>query len=155
MKLADYMDQELIYTNFNADDKPGLLGAIADLISERFPEVNREELYEKLNQREAAGSTGIGRGVAIPHATVDGLSKTVCMLICNPSGIPFDSIDQLPVRLIFLLLSPPGEIGLHIKLLARIARLVKREEFLNAVAASCSPEELYKLIAQEDNRHVE
>ena len=155
MKLIDYMDQGLIYADFNAKDKPSLLAALADLVSERFPKVSRDELYQKLNQREAAGSTGIGRGVAIPHATIEGLPKTVCMLICVQKGIPFDAIDQQPVRLIFLLVSPPGETGLHIKLLARIARLVKREDFLNTVAESCSPEALYKLIAQEDNRHVE
>ncbi len=155
MKLTDYMDQELIYADFNADDKPGFLAAIADLVSERFPEVNRKELYEKLNQREAAGSTGIGCGVAIPHAMIDGLSKTVCILICIPRGIAFDSIDQLPVRLIFLLLSPPGETGLHIKLLARIARLIKNEDFINSVAVSCDPQELHRQIAMEDNRHVE
>ncbi|MBS3757287.1 MAG: PTS sugar transporter subunit IIA [Desulfobacterales bacterium] len=155
MKLTDYLDQELIYMDFNADNKSALLRKIADRVSERFPEVNRKELYEKLNRREQAGSTGIGRGVAIPHATVDGLPKTVCMLICISKGISFDAVDQLPVRLVFFLVSPPGETGLHIKLLARIARLVKKAEFLDTVATSCNSEEIYRQVAKEDNRHVE
>ena len=155
MKLSDYMDQELIYVDFHADDKPRLLATLADLVSRRFPEVSRDALHQKLSRREEAGSTGIGRGVAIPHATIAGLPKTLCMLLCSQKEIPFDAIDHQPVRLIFLLVSPPGETGLHIKLLARIARLVKNEEFLNTVATSCSSEELHRLIAEEDNRHVE
>ena len=155
MKLTDYMDQGLIYADFNAEDKAGLLGALAALVSERFPQVSHDELRQKLSQREAAGSTGIGHGVAIPHATIEGLPGTLCMLICIRKGIRFDAIDQQPVHLIFLLVSPPGEIGLHIKLLARIARLIKNEQFLNAVATSCDAKELHRLIAEEDNRHVE
>lgn len=155
MKLIDFMDQDMIFDGVKADDKPTLLASLAERVAERYPDVSPEALRRKLTEREEAGSTGIGRGVAIPHATIEGLPRTVCMLICIPNGMHFDAIDKLPVRLIFLLVSPPGETGLHVKLLARIARLVKREDFLNTVAASCSAEALYKLIAQEDSRHVE
>ena len=155
MKLIDFLNQDLIFTGLEANDKSGLLALLADRVAERCPDVSPDELQRKLTEREEAGSTGIGFGVAVPHATVDGLPKTVCMLACTANGIDFDAIDHRPVRMVFLLVSPPGETGLHIKLLARIARLVKSGEILKAASQSMPPSEVYDLIAREDGRHVE
>lgn len=155
MKLTDYMDQNLIFSGIKAADKPELLEKLADLVSGRLGGITREQLLRKLAQREADGSTGIGQGVAVPHATVEGVSATVCMLITFPEGIDFDSIDNRPVRVMFLLLSPPGETGLHVRLLARIARLVRTGQFVEKLAASSDPEYLYELVKDEDLRHDE
>jgi PTS system nitrogen regulatory IIA component len=155
MKLIDFLNQDLIFTGLAANDKSALLALLADRVAERYPDVSPGELQRKLTEREEAGSTGIGYGVAVPHATIEGLPKTVCMLACTANGIDFDAIDHRPVRMVFLLVSPPGETGLHIKLLARIARLVKSGEILKAASQSMPPSEVYDLIAREDGRHVE
>jgi len=155
MKLVNYLDQNLIFVGVKADDKAGLLALLARQVADRYPDVSPDELCRKLIEREEAGSTGIGFGVAVPHATVIGLPKTVCMLACTTEGIDFDAIDHRPVRMVFLLVSPPGETGLHIKLLARIARLIKSGGILAAAAPSMRPKEVYELVAREDTRHVE
>jgi len=155
MKLSHFLDQDLVLTGLKADDKSGLLALLADRVAERYPNVSPDELRRKLIEREEAGSTGIGYGVAVPHATVDGLPQTVCLLACTAKGIDFDAIDHSPVRMVFLLVSPPGETGLHIKLLARIARLIKSGEILKAASQSMGSKEIYDLIAREDARHVE
>ena len=155
MKLINYLDQNLIFVGVKADDKAGLLALLARRVADRYPDVSPDELRRKLIEREQAGSTGIGFGVAVPHATVEGLPQTVCMLACTTEGLDFDAIDHRPVRMVFLLVSPPGETGLHIKLLARIARLIKSGGILKAASPSMPPKEVYELIAREDTRHVE
>ena len=155
MKLINYLDQSLIVVGVKADDKAGLLALLARRLADRYPDVSLDELRRKLTEREVAGSTGIGYGVAVPHATVDGLPQTVCLLALTAKGIDFDAIDHSPVRMVFLLVSPPGETGLHIKLLARIARLIKSGEILKAASQSMGSKEIYDLIAREDARHVE
>lgn len=153
MKLSEYIDQNLIFADFRPDDKSGLLEKFANAASEQLPGISAGQLHRKLAQREEAGSTGIGHGVAVPHARIDGLEKTVCLLFIVSEGVDFDSIDRQAVRVVFLLISPPTETGLHIKLLARIARIVKSKEFVEAVAASSDPAVLFELIEREDNRH--
>lgn len=155
MKLTDYLRQDQIFVGVQAENKDGLLDMLARQVADRFPDVNPKELQRKLTEREVAGSTGIGYGVAVPHATVDGLPQTVCLLAITAKGIDFEAIDQGLVRMVFLLVSPPGETGLHIKLLARIARLIKSGEILKAASQSMGSKEIYDLIAREDARHVE
>lgn len=155
MKLTDYMHPDLIFVDVKAQDKPGVLKDFARRVAGHFTGVDPDQLYRKLKTREAESSTGIGQGVAVPHAIIEGLPNSVCLLITLSEAIDFNAIDQNPVRAVFLLISPPGETGLHIKLLARIARLAKREGFVEAVAASKNPEALYDRIKAEDNRHGE
>ncbi|MFP4532194.1 MAG: PTS sugar transporter subunit IIA [Desulfobacterales bacterium] len=155
MKLIDYLNQDLIFVGVKADNKAGMLALLAEQVVKRYSGVNADELRSKLLAREEAGSTGIGYGVAVPHATVGGLPQTVCMVVCTAEAIDFDAIDNTPVHIIFLLVSPPWETGLHIKLLARIARLIKSGVILKTVSPAMSPKEVYDLIAREDSRHVE
>lgn len=154
MKLTDYLDMQCVFAELKPADKFDLLAMLADRVVDRYPSVQRDVLIDKLIDREAQVSTGIGRGVAVPHAMIEGVAKTVCMIAHLSAGIDFDAVDGEPVCLVFLLLSPPGEMGKHIKVLARIARMMKSGEIHEAVSRGLSARELCLIIEQEDERHV-
>ena len=155
MKLAGYMDPQGAFAKLNPSDKQELLAMLAGEAARRYPGVQPDLLRDKLIRREKEGSTGIGQGVAVPHATVDGIPKTVCMGVRLSTAIDFAAIDKQPVNLVFLLVSPPSEIGLHIKLLARIARMLKNGAISSAFSRDNTAEQLWDIILREDERHVE
>lgn len=155
MKLGDYMDPQGVFAEVNPSDKQELLAMLAGEAARRYPGVQPDLLLDKLIRREKEGSTGIGQGVAVPHATVDGIPKTVCMVARLSAAIDFAAIDDRPVNLVFLLISPPAEIGLHIKLLARIARMLKSGAISAAFSGDYTAEQLRDIILREDERHVE
>ncbi len=100
--------------------------------------LTEKDVLDRVMERERALSTGVGQGVAVPHTTLIGLNKPVVALGRTKQGIAFDSIDGEPVRLIFLLLSPDGDVPLHLKLLSRISRLCQqpslRKDLLDATS---------------------
>lgn len=154
MRLCDYISKDLVFIIDDAGDKPTFLKKVVSLVQERYPALDKDRLLGRLMEREEQVTTGIGHGVAIPHAAVDGLESTLCVVAQVPGGIDFQALDASPVHVIFLLLSPPGSTGTHIRLLARIARLVDEETFVLRMAQAHGAEELYEVVSQEDCRHV-
>jgi PTS system nitrogen regulatory IIA component len=155
MRLIDYMEPGGVFLDIQAGDKQALLTELAERAVWLKEKIEAGELLELLLQREQAGSTGIGSGVAIPHAVVEGVEKTFCMVALLPSPIDFSAVDGEPVDFFFVVIAPPSEIGLHIRLLARIARMVKDEELHSAVRRAGDATELFELLRREDARHVE
>ncbi len=154
MRLRDYTDSDLVFVFRDQCDKPAFLQRLVALVKERLPGIDDEALLARLMDREEQVTTGIGRGVAIPHAIVDGLDRTRCVVVQIPDGIDYQSLDAAPVNVAFLLLSPPGVTGVHIRLLARIARLVDRGEFVLTLARAESEDQVYQVLMDEDGRHV-
>lgn len=95
-------------------------------------------------------STGVGGGFAIPHGKTDGVVDLVGAIATTALPIDFESLDEQPVRIIFLLVGPESMVGPHIKILSRISRLMNREDFRNRLLAAASPSEVYELIKQEE-----
>jgi PTS system nitrogen regulatory IIA component len=155
MRLRDHVDSGLIFVNVKPADKSSLLRLLVDRTSERLSGIDGTELLQCLEERERKGSTGIGQGVAVPHATVEGLDKPICVLAQIPGGVEFDSIDHAPVRFVFMLLSPANAVWSHLRLLARISRIVSCEKFIRDVVAAPDSETVLELVAQEDERHVD
>jgi PTS system nitrogen regulatory IIA component len=154
MRLRDHITRDLVFVLRDAPDKRTFLRRLVDLVQRQLPVINPEQLYGRLLERERLVTTGIGHGVAIPHATVEGLPETVCVVVQTPQGVDFEALDAAPVVVTFLLLSPPGRTGLHIRLLARIARLADSAAFISSIASAHSDEEIYTLTLAEDDRHV-
>ena len=101
-------------------------------------------------EREALGSTGIGQGVAIPHCKLEALKEQVAALGISPKGLEFDALDGEPVNIVFLLVAPMDASGNHLKALAKISRLLKDKFFRQALRDAKSPEELLRIIREED-----
>ena len=116
----------------------------------RDPVAARRALLE----REAAHTTALGGGVAVPHATLAGLERPLLVLGIAPAGIAFGPAGVDPVHVVFLLLSPPSWTGRHIKLLARIARLVRHPGFVRRLAAGPSAEAVLEEVGSVDAEHV-
>lgn len=154
MRLERHLDKTLVFVGIRATDKDGLLRQLAEMTAERLPVVDAAKLCDQLREREAGSSTGIGAGIAVPHSTVEGLDRSVCVLAQIEGGIDFGAIDQAPVGFVFLLLSPPEAIGHHLRLLARIARLLHSPGFTEALRGPASADELYQLVVDEDEKHA-
>lgn len=154
MRLRDHVSRELVFVSQGAPDKRAFLEQVVGLVHDCCAGVAREELLQRLLQREEQVTTGIGHGVAIPHAMVGGLDRPRCVVVQTPQGQDYESLDNTPVHIFFILLSPPGATGTHIRLLARVARLVDRDAFVTRVATAASADEVLQLILEEDERHV-
>ena len=107
-------------------------------------------IYEALNARENLGSTGIGDGIAIPHAKLPHIDSMVACFARSQSGIDFDSIDKEPVKLFFALLVPDNSAGLHLKALARISRLLKSDEFRDSLIVMETSDQIYNAFKNFD-----
>jgi PTS system fructose-specific IIA component/PTS system nitrogen regulatory IIA component len=105
-----------------------------------------DPVVAEIMRREGLGSTGIGRGVAIPHSRYEGLPRLIGTLGLSKAGIPFDSIDGQDVRLVFLLVSRPDQPGPHLHALETIVRVSESDEFVNRLAAANTRDEMWDLI---------
>ncbi len=154
MRLRDYTHRDHIFVINEQCSKLRFLELVVSLVKEQKPDLDQQVVLERLLAREAQVTTGIGHGVAIPHARVDSLEELSCFIIRAPGGIEYESLDQAPIHVAFLLLSPPKGTGGYIRLLARIARLADRAGFVQDIAQAADADEVYSLIVEEDLHHV-
>lgn len=134
-----------------ASDKAAILSAL----SARFAKVymlNEQSVHDGLLEREALGSTGFGRGVALPHARIDGLSRPVAALLKLESPVDFAAADRLPVDLVIGLLSPVNAGATHLHALAALSRMVRDEDIHRALTSAADTETLYALLTNASDR---
>jgi len=135
MKILDALQKEAILVNLNASDKKGVLDELATPVA-RIVNQNKEDLVRVLIERERLGSTGIGGGVGIPHGKFKEL-KSLCLGFgLSREGVDFESIDGRPTHLFFLLVTPENSTGLHLRVLAKISRMLKSDEFKQRLLAA-------------------
>ena len=115
-----------------------------------IPSLDKESLVKVLLERERLGSTGIGDGVAIPHGKFSGIDEPVISFGRSSNGLDFDSMDGQPAHLFFLLVAPENSASIHLKALARIAKILKNSSFRKILMEVETKEELYKTIIQND-----
>lgn len=131
-----------------ATTKRQALSVVAE-IAARALRVKAAHVFDALMEREARGSTGVGHGVAAPHARVAGLQEMGGVFVRLQNPIEFQAVDDQPVDLIFVLLAPPGSGSEHLRALARVARLLRRADIREALRKARSSEEIRTLLAQE------
>lgn len=152
MRLSDILsvDRTRVVTQAGARlDKPGALRQLAELLARDLP-VDPERLTQLLEQRERLQSTGIGDGVAIPHTALDEVPRHMAALLLCPKGIPFDSVDGLPVGIVFGVVGPKRMAGEHLKTLARVSRLLRSEETRQGLLAVSDPRAAYAYVEERD-----
>jgi PTS system nitrogen regulatory IIA component len=129
--------------------------AILDRLAERFAAVyglDRAEVRARIEEREQLGSTGFGRGIAIPHARIEGLNRPVAVFLRLESPVTFDAADGIPVDFVFGLLSPMHAGATHLHALAAISRLMRDERMHAALVQAPGAEALYGLLTNVDDR---
>jgi PTS system nitrogen regulatory IIA component len=114
--------------------------------------LNQSDVIERLTERERLGSTGFGGGIAIPHAKLDALDRVCGAVLLLDEPIAFDAIDDSPVDVVFMLLSPTDSGAEHLKTLARVSRLLRNEQALARIRGVGSNEALFALLTSGEAR---
>jgi len=149
MKILDVLHEETILVDLQSKDKKGILEELVKPVS-GITGISHEELVKVLIEREKLGSTGIDGGIGIPHGKIKNLESLIMGFGLSRRGVDFDSIDRQPTYLFFLLFTPENSTGLHLKLLARISRLLKKDEFKKKLLNAISKEDVITIIKEED-----
>ncbi|MCF8025085.1 MAG: PTS sugar transporter subunit IIA [Desulfobacteraceae bacterium] len=149
MKILDYIKKETILTDLASADKKGVIDELAEPVAE-LAGLDHREIVRVLIERERLGSTGIGDGIAIPHGKINGLDSLVLGFGLSSKGVNFEALDGKPTHIFFLLLSPDDSTGLHLRILARISKLLKEDNFKKRLTQASSPADVLETIREVD-----
>ena len=154
MKITDILKKEYIIEDLVSSDKESTLDELSSFLKDKGMIPNKETLQSALMEREALGSTGIGENVAIPHAKISAIDQIVTVFGRSIKGIEFDSLDKKPVHFIYLVLAPMNSSGQHLKVLARISRLLKNKSLRESIISATEANQIYAIIADEDSKNI-
>ena len=149
MKICDVLQKKAIIADLNAQNKKGILEELVEPVAQ-ITGVNQEDLVKVLMERERLGSTGIGGGIGIPHGKMKSLESLILGIGLSRKGVDFESLDNKPAHIFFLLITPENSTGLHLKLLARISRILKNEPFKDRLLGASDQDEILSFIKEED-----
>jgi nitrogen PTS system EIIA component len=150
MRLTDILSEERVTTALTATTKEEALSALAQLFTADDPALDARAVYEVLSERERLASTGIGSGVAIPHGRIGQLERLRAAIAISPSGIPFEAIDGAPVRIVVGVLAPQHHTGDHLRVLARVSRLLRSQQVRESLLAAADAHAAFEIIARAD-----
>lgn len=153
MKLTDYLTSKNIKIGIKGRAKEEIIEELITVAESVSPGLNREEAVRGLMKRESIGSTGVGRGVAIPHTGVKNCSKILPVIALAEEGVNYESLDGDPVKLFFMILYPENQIQMQLKFLARVSRLLRNEELRNSLMDCRSPEEILGVLTAYESEH--
>ena len=148
MKISDILVTDAVLANVKAKSKKQLLRELADLASSQTG-LDKNVIVDALIERERLGTTGIGYGVALPHTRLAKLKKIFCAF-ARTEPVDFESVDNKPVDLVFLLLVPEDAGADHLKALAKLSRLLRNEPAVLALRQGKTAKELYSTIVKYD-----
>ena len=150
MRLIELLDSERVRVPLESGQKDALLRELVDLVMGPGHESQTDEVLRAVLERETVLSTGIGGGVAIPHAKTDAVSSLRIAAGRTRQGVEYDALDGEPVRLCFLLVGPESDAGGHVKALSRIARVVRRESVRAQLEQATDAEEFLRVLDQAE-----
>jgi PTS system nitrogen regulatory IIA component len=153
MKLSEIIEEEDIISDLKASDKKSVLEELAEVISNHEPSINKKDIVKVLVERERLGTTGIGDGVAIPHGKLNGVRQPLISFGRSKKGMDFDAMDGQPAYLFFLLIAPENSSGIHLEILARIAKILKNSAFRKKLMEADTRKECYQTIIQNDEEY--
>jgi len=144
VQLSELIQEDVIKVGLTARDKWEAIEELVDVLvaAHEIRLGDRAEVVQAVQARERSFSTGLKYGLAVPHGAVDCVEEIVAALGTCPQGIPFESADGAPARLVILLVLPRGKFQHHVRTLAAVSRLATRPELRERVLAATTPEEL-------------
>jgi len=151
--IRDLLHDDCIIVDIGATSKPGVLREFARLLKTTGRIVDEEELVRVLLERETLGSTGIGDGVAIPHARSRAIPEMLVAFGRSSQGVEYQALDGKPVFLFFLLVTPDAMPGDHLKTLARISRILKNPALRSGLISAEDKRDMQRLIFEEDAKY--
>lgn len=153
MKLKDILTEDRIKIPLQNTKKDKIIEEMVDLIDNSKKLRNKSQILKAVLDREAVMSTGVGDEVAIPHGKADGVEDIFAALGVTKEPVDFNSLDDKPVRLIWLLVGPQDKTGPHLKALSRISRLMHKKDFRERLIKAQSPKEMIEAISSEEEKY--
>ena len=150
MKILDVLQKEAIISDLKSQDKKEILEELVSPIA-RITGVNHKDLVRVLMEREQLGSTGIGGGIGIPHGKLKQLESLALGFGLSRKGVDFESMDNQPTHIFFLLVTPENSTGLHLKMLARISKILKHDQIKEKLLIAADSDEIFSIIREEDD----
>lgn len=153
MKFADFVSREAVKADLVADEKEGVIRELTQSLLDagKIAPNEYESIVKAILKREELGSTGIGRGVAVPHTKHPGVDRLVATVGVSSEGVDFNSLDGEKVQLLFLLISPPDRPGDHLRALENISRQLRDDTFCRFLMQSKNADEILQLLDEADN----
>ena len=155
MKISDILEEQLVITNLSGNSKEQIINAMIEVVSHSPKVLDKEKVRAAIFEREKIMSTGVGNGFAIPHGKTDAVADIVAAFGVTANPIDYQSLDEKPVRLVFLLIGKDNLVGPHIKLLSRISRLMNKEDFRNKLLETKTPHGIIETFRQEEANYFE
>jgi len=147
MEISDILSLQGVLANLKVGSKKQLLQELA-AVAAKETGIHERTIFDVLLERERLGSTGVGKGIAIPHGKLSDIDRLYGVFARLPSAVDFEAIDEQPVDLIFLLLAPADAGADHLKALARISRLLRADDVCTRLRGSEHAEALFALLTQ-------
>jgi PTS system fructose-specific IIA component/PTS system nitrogen regulatory IIA component len=153
MKFADFISRKSLRAHLAATNKEGAIREIVQAVLEAgdIEQGEVESIVKAILKREELGSTGIGRGVAVPHTKHPSVDRLVGTVAISKEGVDFASLDGETVQLFFLLISPPDRPGDHLRALENISRQLRNDTFCRFLKQAKGPEDIQQLLDEADN----
>ncbi len=146
MKLSECLTESALAVGVSASDKREILSTLVDLLEESDAGVDPGSLLSEVHKREKLGSTGIGKGVAIPHVHLDEITQMHVAMITTSEGIDYDAIDDEPCRIFIIVVAPDQDRETYLHLLAQVSRLFRHDEVRREVLKAETAEELLEAL---------
>ncbi len=154
MNISELINPECVLCCPEVGSKKRLLEYISELLTKMAPQLSHSEIFESLINREKLGSTGLGKGVAIPHGRMAALDRPVCAFIKLDTPIDFDATDEQPVDMVFALLVPEDSTEEHLQILSTIAEFFSDEGFCASMRQCASDECVYQLLNHQEAQQI-
>lgn len=154
MNITELVTPECVQCYPEIGSKKKLLDDISVLLAGNAPQLSQNEIFESLINREKLGSTGLGKGVAIPHGRMVALERPIGAFIKLDSPVDFDAMDEQPVDLVFALLVPQDSTEEHLQILSTIAELFSNEVFCTSMRQCTSNDCVYQILSQQEPKQI-
>lgn len=150
IKITDILNPACIHLNLEVKDKTDVLEKMVSLLARGGKVADMKTLENVILERERLMSTGIGNGVALPHGKTNVVDRSMAALATLATPIDFDALDDKPVQIVLLLVGTESNVGVHLRLLSRISRMVGSEQFRTALLAARTVEDVTNLLAANE-----
>ena len=155
MRIQDILQKNAIISNLDASDKTELLTQMAKYLASLYDLKNQALVVQKILDREAEMSTGIGFGIAIPHARIESIDRVYMVAARLKKGIEFDAIDEQPVHLVFMMISPANTSSQYTQILSSLSRIMSYEDIRQSLIETEDPETFLSIILRGEDKYVE
>jgi fructose-specific phosphotransferase system IIA component len=155
MKISDILDESVVRVKLKGKSKDEIINEMIAIVNHSSRITDIEKVREAIFEREKIMSTGVGNGFAIPHGKSDAVLDIVAAFAITEEPIDYESLDEQPVHLIFLLIGKDSMVGPHIKLLSRISRLMNKEDFRRKLLDAKTPKEVIDIFKSEEAQYFD